>query len=132
MFKKKITGILCGAIILSSIGTVALAGNKDFNMTAELIVNEGRVYSDSASKDDTEEFWYVNTKGGNLNYNDEGLFFYAMAKDDGNRVSSWNEVHTLGQKAFKYNFFQNKYGKSYKLLADTDRHTVNVSGTFCP
>ncbi|WP_346905976.1 hypothetical protein [Clostridium sp.] len=132
MFKKKITGILCGAIILSSIGTVALAGNKYFKFTAELVVNEGRVYSTESQKDDSDENWYVNTMVGNLNYNDAGTFFYSMAKEDGDRVSSWNEVYSLGKRAFKYDWLLNLPGEYYKLLADTDRHTVNVSGTFCP
>ncbi|WP_346887976.1 hypothetical protein [Clostridium sp. UBA1056] len=132
MFKKKITGILCGAIILSSIGTVALAGNTPFNITAYLDRDEGRVYSDVGWKDDLDTYWYVNTTGGNLNYNDAGTFFYSMAKEDGDRVSSWNEVYSLGKRAFKYDWLLNLPGEYYKLLADTDRHTVNVSGTFCP
>ena len=131
MFKKKITGILCGAIILSSIGTVALAGNTDFDVTAYLSENEGRVYSSAAKKDDSDKNWYVNTTGGNLNSNDAGTFFYSMAKDDGSRVSSWNEVSSLGRRTFEYDSLGNIYN-SYRLLADTDKYTVTVSGQFCP
>ena len=131
MFKKKITGILCGAIILSSIGTVALAGNCYFKVTAYLSRDDGRVYSSVANKDDYDRNWYVNTEFGNLNSNDDGTFFYSMAKEDGTRVSSWNEVSSLGRRTFEYDSLGNIYN-SYRLLADTDKYTVTVSGQFCP
>ncbi|MEG2290665.1 MAG: hypothetical protein RR891_08130 [Clostridium sp.] len=129
MNKKRIVGVLSGAIILSSMATVAFAGNMDFSFECDPNIDEGRVYSEKATKDDGENFWYVTTTDGNLDIFDK--VFYGIAKEDGTRVSAWCKAKN-GSSKFLYDANESIMWKKYKLLGDTDRYKVKLSGKFCP